>query len=318
MEQARTSDAAAWAAIAVLAAMVAALEGLAPLPIAPAGLIPLAVACLALTTVARFYRDRPDRAHFATMCRSLMQVLLFSAIGIVLSYLVARAGRPLWDAQLAAADRALGFDWLATLRWLDRRPLPTAILHVAYGSLIPQIVVLVCALGFLRREAALRTVMLGAILTGGVSIVVSGLMPALSYPALLDVSGANFRHVNPWGGTVHLADVAALRGGTMARLDLAAMQGIITFPSYHAGLSAVTLWGFLATGRRWLAVPGGILATLTIVATPVDGGHYLVDVLAGLAIAAACLWIARRAIRWQPGWALRASPSRHSRAASAR
>ncbi len=48
----------------------------------------------------------------------------------------------------------------------------------------------------------------------------------------------------------------ALRDGTMSALDLTKMEGIITFPSYHAGLSAVTLWGFWAERRRWLKLTG--------------------------------------------------------------
>ena len=116
-----------------------------------------------------------------------------------------------------------------------------------------------------------------------------------------------------------MADLKALRDGTFAELRLSSMQGIITFPSYHAGLSLVSLWGFWASRMAWLRWPGMTLAALTIAATPVDGGHYLVDVLAGVAIAAVSVAAAVRAVRWTPALPrFTASPSRHSHAASAR
>ena len=68
---------------------------------------------------------------------------------------------------------------------------------------------------------------------------------------------------------------------------------------------------------NWLRWSGMTLAALTIAATPVDGGHYLVDVIAGLAIALVGITIAVRAVRWTPTWPrLTASPFRRSHAAS--
>jgi len=319
VSQPATYDAAAWAAIAVLCFMVAACQWVAPVPFEPRSSVGLTVACAALGGTSIFYRTVRLREEFAVMCIALMQVILFSAVGIVLSYLLARNGGALWDATLARWDRALGFDWLAYVRFVDSSRLLSAVSFVAYGSLIPQIVVLVCTLGFAKRFAALRSVMLAAILAGAISIVVSALMPATAYPSFLGVTNHDFRHVNPWAGLVHLSDLHALRDGTFAMLDFRKMQGIITFPSYHAGLSAVTLWGFWSSRPAWIKWPGMTLAALTIAATPVNGGHYLVDVLAGLGIAVASIVAARKLVLWNPDLpGLTAWPSRRSREASAR
>jgi membrane-associated phospholipid phosphatase len=69
-------------------------------------------------------------------------------------------------------------------------------------------------------------------------------------------------------------------------------QGIITFPSLHAALAlivTVALWPIPVL--RWLGVATN---TLMLVSIPVDGGHYFIDVLAGLAIAWASLLAAKR------------------------
>lgn len=315
--QAATHDYAAWAAIAVLALLVAWCQWITFVPADPASATTLIVACGSLGLASWFYRTIRLRENFAVMCIALAQVLLFSAVGVVLSYLLARNGGPLWDERLMAWDQAIGFEWRAYVDFVDRSALLSTISFLAYGSLIPQIVALVLVLGFANRLAELRTVMLGAIVCGGITILVSALFPAVSYPAHLGLTAADFEHVNPWAGNVHMADLNALRDGTFAELKFTKMQGIITFPSYHAGLSAVTLWGFWASRISWIKWPGMTLAALTIAATPVNGGHYLVDVIAGVAIAIFALAFSKRAIYWAPAPAsLTALPFRRSREAS--
>ena len=69
-------------------------------------------------------------------------------------------------------------------------------------------------------------------------------------------------------------------------------MGIVSFPSFHATLAAIFIWAFGAMPR--LAGPGRGWAILTIVATPVFGGHYGVDVLMGLLLAPPAIVAAQR------------------------
>lgn len=247
-----SSNAAAWAFLVFLSFCLVAIEIADPVPITMRGLLPLTLACGTLWSVAYYYRWVRPFEKFAEMCVSLSQVLLFSAVGIVLSYLAARTNNPLWDETFLQWDRALGFDWMAAMNLVDQSRLAVIVLFIAYGSLIPQIILLVCALGFLEKLTELRTVMLAAMLSGAVCILISAFMPAVAYPIYLDVAPDRFNHVSPWAGYIKLGDFMSLRDGTIARFDFASMQGLITFPSYHAGLSAVTLWGFYMTRLNWL------------------------------------------------------------------
>ena len=312
-----SSDAAAWAALVLLALAVVSCGWLQPMAIKPSSLTGLLTACGALFGAAVFYRTVRLRENFAVMCIALAQVLLFSGLGVALSYMLTRGNGALWDVRLAQWDLAFGFVWLDYVRWVDQSPLLTMVLRVAYASLIPQIIVLVLALGFTLRVTELRAVMLSAIICGTICIVVSGYFPAISNPAHFGLTGRDFDNVNPWGGYLHLADFRALRDGSFSTLDLSKAQGIITFPSYHAGLSLVTMWGFWISRMTWLRWSGMTLAALTIAATPVDGGHYLVDVLGGVVIAIVSIAVAVRAVRWRPAWPrITASPFRRSHAGS--
>jgi hypothetical protein len=310
-------DIPAWMVILAVAVAVALAEWRRPLGITAASLTSLIIASCALGAGSAFYRHLRKREHLAVMCTAMIHMLLFSAAGAVLSYLLAREGGALWDDRFQAWDRALGFDWLGYARFVDSHVWIATPFRIAYASLIPQIVVIVLALGFTRRMLELRSVIFAAMLCGTIVILLSPLFPAVSNFVHLGLSPADFRNVNPWAGYTHLADYEALRSGAMGPIDLKKMQGIITFPSYHAGLATVTLWGFTQCPSKVLRWGGATIALATIAATPVDGGHYLVDVIAGVAIALASIVAARRIVPWAMRVPVRSSPFRRLRAAPA-
>lgn len=317
--EAETYDDASWAAIAIILVMVGLCQAVDPLPLDPLSTASLVAVSAALGGAATFYRKVRRNERFAVMCIALLQVILFSAIGSILSYLLARNGGGLWDARLAQWDAALGFDWSTYVGFVDSSPILAGASAFAYRSLIPQMIVLVLALGFFDRLRALRAVMLAAITCGTVTVILSTFFPAVGNVVHYGLGPDDFRYVDPLFGTLYLADYTALRDGTYDMLRLSSMQGIITFPSYHSGLSVVTLWGFWLTRIWWLRWPGMALALATIAATPVDGAHYLVDVIAGAAIAVPSIFAARRLVGWKfDRFALRASPSPRSRLASGR
>ena len=75
-------------------------------------------------------------------------------------------------------------------------------------------------------------------------------------------------------------------------------EGIISFPSLHAALAViviVALWPIPVL--RWVILA---LNTLMLAATPIDGSHYFIDVIAGIAIAALSV-LAARAIAARAG-----------------
>ena len=83
-------------------------------------------------------------------------------------------------------------------------------------------------------------------------------------------------------GLYHLEALGALRTGPVA-LDLGNLPGLVTFPSFHTAAGIVLTWAFWRT--RAFPVVAAYAATM-IAATPVFGGHYFVDLLAGACVAA--------------------------------
>jgi hypothetical protein len=80
-----------------------------------------------------------------------------------------------------------------------------------------------------------------------------------------------------------------LRDGTFRSLLGEGAEGIITFPSLHA--AAGLLFIFALWPVRYLSWIIAALNTVMIASTPIDGGHYFSDAIAGMMIAILC-WVA--------------------------
>lgn len=282
-----------WAVNATIAVIVLAWVASVPMAIDWPSLGTPAAGSAGLMALALLYRRSGRNERIAVTLETLAQIVAFMMVGELLSYLLASAGGPLWDARLYAADRALGLDWRAYLALVDARPWLGATFNVAYLSILPQVLIVILLLGLSGRIAALQGFAGAFVLSGIVCMVVSALMPAFANFVYLGLSPADFPNLDPAAAFVHVETLEALRSGAMTTLSLRDAEGIITFPSYHASLAvifALALWEMRAV--RWIAVP---LNALMLLATPIDGGHYFVDVFAGIAIALVA-WFAARAV----------------------
>jgi membrane-associated phospholipid phosphatase len=106
-------------------------------------------------------------------------------------------------------------------------------------------------------------------------------------------SKEQFSNFTSLAGMWHYHSLVELRTTDRVNIDLFHLTGTVTFPSFHA--AAATLVTYAARGVPFVAMPLFALNALMIVSTIPEGGHYLVDVIAGVLIAVAC--ILARAVR---------------------
>ncbi len=252
--------------------------------IAPAG------TCLLLLLTAYYYREHRADPHLASALASTAQVIAFAAVGAPLSYVAAAATGtwPLHDAAFDAVDGALHFDWKGLLAAMREWPDFHVAMRVIYMSLSAQITAIVLVLGFTGRLAWLRVYTLAFIFAALACIAISALVPSEGV-WLFD----GLKSADPLLPVSHGAwpVYAGLRDGSYRLLMAHGAEGIITFPSLHAGLAVIliaALWPVPVL--RWISVA---LNTLMLAATPIDGAHYLTDILAGVAVAVAALVAAR-------------------------
>jgi hypothetical protein len=299
------SDTNDWLLVAALAVMCLIAGHGAGFVVAPGAAVLPGVAVAALAGALLIGRAR-RRPRLAAAAAAFLQMTLFTIGGVVLSYLLAARGGQLWDARLAAADAWLGFDWPAVFRAVDRAPAALWAGGIAYASLTAQMVVCILVLAATRRFEALRLAVAAAIASGVVTVLISGAMPAVGNV----FDPAAYQHLSPSIAWRERALIAGLRDGSVRVLDLGQLQGIVSFPSYHATLPVILAWA--QRDVAWLRIAAPIWAGVTILATPLFGGHYGVDVLAGLALAGAAIAVAPRLVARRGGLRLiygRAAPT---------
>jgi hypothetical protein len=246
--------------------------------------IPLASACAVVTAIGLFYHLTGRSAVLARAAYWTLLWLLFVNAGTVLIYVAAACGGTAHDSTLAAADAALGFDWRG---WYDslapHRGLRFA-LWLAYSSLFPQILLSI----FWFSSTGADDTNYELLLTNIVSLLATTAI-FFGFPAI--------GHQTP-GRELEIATLAALRAGGPLSFDLSQLQGLISFPSYHTVLAVLLTHAHRGSRLRW---PIAALNGLMLFSIPIFGGHYLIDMIAGAAVAgfaialttAACCWFER-------------------------
>ncbi len=241
-------------------------------------------ALVLLVGMTGFYTYQRPNDRIADIAHTMALIVAFFAAIAVFSYVATATALPLADAELAAADHALGFDWPIWFAWVEAHPMLWLVLKLAYESAIPQLVVIALYLAFSgqpeRNSELLWTMMLSLF----VIVPVSVLLPA----------GGAWVHYDAmrFANLAQVRDFLALRNGTLHELDLPRLEGLINFPSFHTVLAV--LFAYVLRKRRALFIAATLLNLVMIVSVLSEGGHYLVDVISGIAVAAGAIWATAR------------------------
>lgn len=303
----------AWALVGLVALIDAAwlrhsgyrvsAESLGRLPRALALLAGVAVGLTGFARIPR-YRDATRKFRYAEVASAVawcMPMLCFAAGTGVLSYLTVTVKAPLVEAQLAHMDRALGFDWPAAYQWVREHDSVNHLFSLAYRSGTWQLVLLPIVLAVLRRHEVLTEFVLHFMLSCLLMLIISTWLPANSAFVHYDVADQAARAT--------VSDFARLRDGTVGPFDLAEIQGLVSFPSFHSALAV--FFAYALRGVPLLSWCALLLNATMLLSTPTHGGHYLVDTLGGIALAVltiAGVRAARRSPAIAPIPVTRASP----------
>jgi membrane-associated phospholipid phosphatase len=292
---ARRLDHLIWAAILAVTVVVLAAPAASNFYIAWAAFaVPVPVS-LALVAGGWFYRNWRGDLRLASGLDSTAQVVAFAAVGAPLSYLAASANLPLQDHLFDSIDRALGLDWKALLAVMNEAPALRAVLRVIYLSLTLQMTTAVLCLAFSGRLVWLRVYTLAFIFTALVTIAISAVLPAAGVWPYYGLTPADSPHIIP-AVSSSWPVFYGLRDGSFRALVAVGSEGIITFPSLHAALAVILIAALWPIPRlRWVILGVNVVM---LAATPIDGSHYFIDVIAGVVVAAAALAAANALAKW--------------------
>lgn len=262
---------------------------------------------LAVSCCYRWLRPDPWISFGTEACAQLTLVL---SLGSALSYPLVAAGFPYCDALLDGADRWMRLDWRTYLHFINENPTLAVLTWLAYRSMLFQFTVLVLVLVATSRIVRLQQYVLASGLALCLTLAVFTFMPAGGIYSFLQIQPAEFANLSPIMTHNQTLLLDALRTGQQT--EVGQMEGLITFPSFHAVWAILFAWGFYPVKQlRFGAI---MLNLLVIASTPIQGAHYFIDIVGGAAVAGIAIYAATRLTRAATDDAMEHAPSRREEA----
>jgi hypothetical protein len=245
------------------------------------GLLTVLFAIAVLTALGHFLLLRAWGARPGFILVSVAQIMVLILFGVLLPYIAASANLPLQDAMLDHWDRLLGLNWIGYYQFMTAHPalLPYALLFYAAIAL-PQLGVPIL-LGLTKNYVRQQQFTMATILTLCIVAFISAFIPAIGTFQQYGVP-AEFSGFRATGYLVQLEHLPLARSGAMRVLNIWRIGGIVTFPSFHAAAAVLGLWGWW--GVWWMRPFALTMCAGMLAATPLMGGHYFVDIFAGVAV----------------------------------
>lgn len=254
---------------------------------------------VALTLVRRVGGDTFDSIMHRAWCFLMMLALtaLFAEGFSTINHLLMTLSFPLADELLLRWDHSLGLNWLAYAKAIASRPALGNTLSFAYTRLSNDGLAVILGLAvLLNRQLRVLEITFLVVTTSLVCLLVSPLFPARA--AFATLADPELLSLVSQGGDYHLSQFVALRDTEPVLLRSGELTGLSTFPSFHTVLALLIMW--CSRGHILAHVPAIGSGIAILAATPVYGGHYFVDLLAGACVAVGFIaawecWLVRHA-----------------------
>lgn len=219
------------------------------------------------------------------------QLFIVTLLAFFLTYAASACIFPYRDAELNAIDLWVGFDRVAAYHFLQSHPLLQQTVHEAYHSIRWQSWLLPLILASAGKIEMTQKYVLAFGLSLIVTSLVAVFVPAVNANIYVDLAARGLVEP-PADMHSYLPTLEALRNGSLRSIRLTGLQGLISFPSFHTTSAILFAWAaWRLRLLRWVFVP---LNLLMVMGTPIDGGHYLIDLVGGTIVALGIVIIVNR------------------------
>lgn len=287
-------------ALAVSAVCLAALmydAGLTIDPTAPRTLVYLTVFTVALGLRCAFRTpNNPAQRVTRDIAETFGLFTAVSLMGAVSTYPIGAETNGTIDAVLQQIDATLHFDWLAWYNLVAEHRSLQILGIAAYQSIYisPAVILGYCA--WADKRAAARGLIVSFWVAAVIALALFRCWPAYGPFATLWHGPAPYMTES---GLYESQLLPLLRARLVHEVDLSSLRGLVEAPSFHtasAVLYIVAAWPFAR-----IRTPILIVNIAMLLATPVEGTHYLADMLAGASVAIIALLIVAAIRRRLPG-----------------
>ncbi|MCD2176405.1 phosphatase PAP2 family protein [Rhizobium sp. C1] len=241
----------------------------------------LAPAAIASATLALYARRCGFRRVQAFAQALLFHLLLLFPVAAS-AYIAMQLPFDFSDHQLSFADSAIGFDWKATIGFIDERPWLGRLFGYAYSAFTPQLIAypLLLSLGSVPTRAYKMIMCYGLIVLA--ASIVAATAPAVGAFAAADIHHA--KNISLQFALDFVPQLQQLKSGNIFAFAPFKLAGVISFPSVHAAVAVLCGWAWWH--HKLLRYPVAAINAMMAASAIPNGGHYLVDVIAGIAVAA--------------------------------
>jgi len=232
----------------------------------------------------RLLRRYPATYAFAGAVEGIFLMTLAALFGLMVCYAAAAGDAPLVDAQLLRVDQWLGYDWQVYARFAATHPWLLQTLRYVYASNLTQPAVIGAILFMASQEERFEKFVLANIVSVTITAGLFLLLPATTAWTFQgqEIHAAKLLPDLPTATNSWVGDLLHIRSG--AGRHLTRLSGIIAFPSFHCASAILNVWAIWRV--RMMRLPFLALNLVMIAATPLIGGHYIVDLIGGAVVAA--------------------------------
>lgn len=223
----------------------------------------------------------------------VLTFMAISLLGVLASYALAGITHGFVDEELAAWDARLGFNWVTLYRIVAASPLLQKLGESAYATIYISPAVLLFTMAWHGQRERARQFLLTYWAAAAMTLIVFPWMPARG---ALDYLWTGPVPYMPTSGHWQSLIIPELRAHALSSIDLGALRGLVCAPSFHTVCAVLYLHAAWQMPRlRWVLTPVNVAMLMS---TPIEGVHYLSDMVLGagvavLAIMAVRLWLSR-------------------------
>jgi hypothetical protein len=242
----------------------------------------------ALCAMGGMFYDRVRRdERLAAMLTGTSFLLAMSSSFSLLNYLLLTVAGPRIDMSLAGIDRAMGVDWPALMALAAQHPWINAGFRLAYISVLPQIALLMVVIGLFGKPERIYAMSLSVACGAAISIAIWTIAPSFGAFSVYSLPASVSDHLSVALDHRYAQELIGLLHDGPGFISPRAAKGLIGFPSYHGALALIVAW--YARELAYIRWPLITLNAVVIVATPIQGGHHVIDVVAGAGVAVAAI-----------------------------
>jgi hypothetical protein len=265
--------------IVALAALDAVLLSVKGVQVDVFGYVACAAAGAFAIAVGQYYRAVGRDAGIALATTAAGLFIIFTLVGSAFNYLLLPLTAPRIDGNLIKIDAVFGYRWADFVAAAAEFPWIGALTQIVYVTSLPQLIIVIVALGFTQQNVALHRFLLTGMVAALLAICFWSVFPSSGPAAYQAVPEAVQAALNLVVGPEYGAELNRLSVEGASILSPKDALGLIAFPSFHTVMALMSVWFMRGFTRVWpLVVAVNIIMLPAIL---IHGGHHLVDLAGG-------------------------------------